>query len=338
MAISDDTAEPSEPDSASLSGVRPTHSEGVFSADEIQLADILASAKRNARLVVALPSICMAIALLFVLVSPSVYRAEVLAYPVRTDKDPASALGGIASQFGGLAKMVGVNIDNGGTQTETALAVFSSRRFLSEYVSDRDLMPVLFADYWDGDRREWKSPTIIKRVTSFLARFLVGRPADVAKRGTPTEWDGYRKMTGKVVSSSVDKESGLVTFAVEWVEPKFAADLANDIVSRLNEDIKRRDVEEAEKSVRFLREQLASNPPVEIQMSFYALIEEQMKTIMLANVREGYAFSIVDPAIAPERSIRPDAVLIMLFGFVFGSVLSLLLVFFRIEKPAVAGG
>ena len=59
----------------------------------------------------------------------------------------------------------------------------------------------------------------------------------------------------------------------------------------------------------------------------YNLIEEQTKNIMLANVREEYAFKIVDPAIVPEIRVRPArrkiAIMGLLVGLLFGSFGSL---------------
>jgi LPS O-antigen subunit length determinant protein (WzzB/FepE family) len=53
----------------------------------------------------------------------------------------------------------------------------------------------------------------------------------------------------------------------------------------------------------------------------YRLIEAETKTLMLANGRSEYAFTIVDPAVAPEMRIRPRRTLIALLGLSFGLLL-----------------
>lgn len=56
----------------------------------------------------------------------------------------------------------------------------------------------------------------------------------------------------------------------------------------------------------------------------FGLIEEQAKNIVLANVREEYAFKFIDPAITPIKKIRPlniqNIILFSFLGFVLGSL------------------
>jgi uncharacterized protein involved in exopolysaccharide biosynthesis len=48
------------------------------------------------------------------------------------------------------------------------------------------------------------------------------------------------------------------------------------------------------------------------------LIEKQAQTITLAQVREQYAFSIIDPAVVPEKWDKPNKRLIVVLGTVTG--------------------
>ena len=71
-----------------------------------------------------------------------------------------------------------------------------------------------------------------------------------------------------------------------------------------------------------------------MQNLLYGLIEEQTKSVMWANVREEYAFEVIDPAIIPEERDSPRRTLIVLLATFFGIVLGLAYAFFRehIEK------
>jgi len=55
----------------------------------------------------------------------------------------------------------------------------------------------------------------------------------------------------------------------------------------------------------------------------YDLIEQETKTLMLANARTEYAFTIVDPAVAPEVRIQPKRTLMALGGLVAGLLIAL---------------
>ena len=60
-------------------------------------------------------------------------------------------------------------------------------------------------------------------------------------------------------------------------------------------------INDATKSINYLREELNKTSVVELQQAIYRLLEKaQTKKIMLANVRDQYAFSVIDSAKVPE--------------------------------------
>jgi len=59
------------------------------------------------------------------------------------------------------------------------------------------------------------------------------------------------------------------------------------------------------------------------------LIEEQTKTIMLANVSKDYVFDIIDPPVVPERKSKPSRALICVLGTLLGGMLGVVLVLVR---------
>ena len=104
---------------------------------------------------------------------------------------------------------------------------------------------------------------------------------------------------------------------------------ANELVSRINHHEKQLAIKEAEKSIAYLKEQLAKTSVVEMQQAIYQLMEAQTKKIMLANVRDQYAFKVIDPAVVPEKKIKPNRKLIVVLGFMLGLVASIFVVFVR---------
>lgn len=65
-----------------------------------------------------------------------------------------------------------------------------------------------------------------------------------------------------------------------------------------------------------------------MQSTFYKLIEEQTKSLMLAEVQDEFVFKVVDPAVVPEVKDSPKRALIcIVFSFV-GLLLGVLFVLF----------
>jgi uncharacterized protein involved in exopolysaccharide biosynthesis len=128
-----------------------------------------------------------------------------------------------------------------------------------------------------------------------------------------------------------DRRTGLVTLRIEWYEPEVAAAWANEFVAAANEAARRRAIEEAERTLKYLYDELAKTSVVGIQEGIYSLIETQINTIAVANVQSEYALRVVDPAVAsdPDRFVRPIRPLVIALGALVGFSLGVLFVLVR---------
>ena len=97
----------------------------------------------------------------------------------------------------------------------------------------------------------------------------------------------------------------------------------------VTEELRGSDVDEARGSIAFLEQQRAQTSLVSLDEVFAQLIEEQTKTIMLANVSKDYVFEIIDPPVVPELESEPKRALICILGTLLGGMLAVLLVLVR---------
>ena len=65
---------------------------------------------------------------------------------------------------------------------------------------------------------------------------------------------------------------------------------------------------------------------MEITCTLSSLIEEQIKTIMLAKGRDEYVLRILDPSLEPFLKDSPSRALICIFGVIIGTALFSILV------------
>jgi uncharacterized protein involved in exopolysaccharide biosynthesis len=158
---------------------------------------------------------------------------------------------------------------------------------------------MLFADRWDTASGKWK-----------------------AEMKPPTQSDAYELFDKRVRIVDDDTESGLVRLAIEWTDPVLAARWANLLVDRLNELMRRRAIDEAERSLEYLRTQITEVSSIEVQQALYNLVESQLKQSMMANVQKQFAFKVIDPAVAPDRNkyIKPKRLFIVFSGLVLGAI------------------
>jgi uncharacterized protein involved in exopolysaccharide biosynthesis len=141
----------------------------------------------------------------------------------------------------------------------------------------------------------------------------------------PSLWFAVNAFREKVLAIVDDDDRGTTTIEMKWTDPKLTARWANEFVALANQLIRTRALDESSRNIKYLNDQIAKTNVVEIQRVMYNLIENETKTHMLANGRQEYAFTVVDPAVVPERRIWPRRTLMVLTGGVLGVVLGVIL-------------
>jgi len=213
----------------------------------------------------------------------------------------SSALGNLSS----LASLAGINVGNDQARTE-AEAVMQSRQFVESFINDSDLLPELYPQRWDPQTKTW--------------RLTWRHPKP------PSSYNGYRMFTEKIMSVTEDKKTGIVTLDIDWKNAEEGARWANELVRRINDNLRQRDIREADASLALLTEQLKNAQLVELQQAISAGIESNVKQRTLAMVRPEYVFRIIDPAKAPDPKafITPNRSLYAIVGPILGLLASIM--------------
>ncbi|MGL5336385.1 MAG: GNVR domain-containing protein, partial [Enterovibrio sp.] len=80
------------------------------------------------------------------------------------------------------------------------------------------------------------------------------------------------------------------------------------------------------RNLAYLQIQLKKTAVAGMQNTLYSLIEEQTKSLMLAEVQDEFVFKVVDPAVVPERPSSPKRALIAVLGTMLGGMLGVMFV------------
>ena len=190
----------------------------------------------------------------------------------------------LTSRLGGLASLAGVDFGSAGGAASNALPVLRSRRLIEEFIKRKGLISELYP----------------------------------AAKTPPTLWFAVDRFRETIVSFVTDKDRGTTTIAVNWTDPNVAATWANELIALANELIRDRAREDFSRNIEYLNGQLDQTNVVELRRVLYGLIETETQKAMLANARLEYAFTVVDPAVAPESRISPRRTLMVLTGGVLG--------------------
>jgi len=241
---------------------------------------------------------------------PREYSASVSMLPARSERP--DGLAGIAGQFGGLASLAGLEFGGDDDKNE-AVATLRSKSLVVDFIKERNLLPVIFANKWDSSSGKWR----------------VDDPDDV-----PTLNDAYRKFNGRIRSVAEDRRTGLVTLTITWRSPRLAAAWANELAAQVNREMSERAIREARGSLRYLDRELQKTEVLELREPIYRLMANRINNVMMANVREQYAFRIIDPAVPPDLDdySRPLHWLFALAGAALGGLIGAVLSWWQKAK------
>ena len=293
--------------------------------DEIDLAELWHAIWSGKLLIIAISGLFAIASILYAINQPNIYRATTLLAPA-SEQGGAGGLAKMAGQFGGLASLAGINLGAGGTdKTGLALEVLKSRVFLENFINKHNLLvPLMAVKNWDAN-----SNTLILDEKIYDATNKAWlREVKAPKKPEPSAWEAYQALKD-IFSIMTDKETGMVTLAIEHYSPEVATQWLFWLVRDINTAMREQDKAEAQRSIDYLTAKLKETQLADMQTVFYQLIEEQTKTIMLAEVSQEYVLKTIDPANAPEEKAKPKRALIVVLGTMLGGILSVLIVLVR---------
>lgn len=295
--------------------------------EEIDLRLLFLALKKGKFIIALFTLVLGAVSVYYALSLPDIYRSEALLAPVSENSSMK-----IPAQLGGIASLAGINIGGlgGVDKTGLALEILKSREFLSSFIDKHGLLVPLMAS--KGWRQTDDSYVIDEEIYDPLTKEWV-RTVKSPFTPKPSLLEAQESL-GKLISISLDKNSGMVKLAVEHYSPNLAKILVNNLTEDINNEMRERDIEEAKRSVTFLTEQLSATSVSDIRTMLFSLIEEQTKTLMLANARTSYVFSTIDPAVVPHKKHKPSrSIIVFVFstiGFLIGCFISVVFFYRKI--------
>jgi uncharacterized protein involved in exopolysaccharide biosynthesis len=267
--------------------------------DEVDLRKLIKTLWAGKLVVIFCTFVVAAASASYALLATGIYRSQA-SVQIR-DENRA----GLTSQVSSLAALAGISVGTGDQNRELALAALKSRAVIQRMIEEEMLLPILYANDWDADNKRWQIPN------------------------PPTPWEGYELFTKKVLSVSVDRKSGIVTIAIEWKDPVLAAAWVDALIMRVNTFVNKAIIGEAEQNLKFLEQQAQTTSVVELRKTIFSMMEGEIKRLMVARNPETAPLRVIDPAVAPERSVRPQRALIVILGILAGGLLGGVIVLAR---------
>lgn len=252
--------------------------------DEIDLRELWQAIWAGKWLIVAITSLFAIASVFYALSLPNEYKSTAILAPATNTG--SSALSKMAGQFGGLASLAGINLGGGGAEDKSVVAmeIMKTWGFIETFIIDNNIQVEVFAAKgWNRGANELVFDPDIYDVVS--EKWVRDAEPSNGKLAEPSSWELFEAFKNRL-SISQDKTTGLISLSVEYFSPIVAKQWADQLVKAINSHVQKQDREEAIKSIEYLKAKIQETNITDMQSVFYQLIEEQTKTLMLAEVSD----------------------------------------------------
>lgn len=309
--------------------------------DEIDLPE-LAHVVWSGRKLIIVIVVCITLATIIAsLLMTNIYTAEAVIKPVVQEKG-GGRLSSLAAQFGGLASLAGIAMPGAASSAEL-VSLLKSNVLKKQVIEKYHLLPVLFPKKWDEEKKAWKkSGGFSFNPLVLISKLIPEKPGTPKKnKDIPDTWDGIRALD-KTMKVNYNMKEDMITLTINFRDPAIAAAITNYFITELNERMSQEAKRIATINKEYLEQQLRETKDPLVQQKIYNLIADKIETTMMAEVKEGFAFKVLDPPMIPDRKSKPKRALMVVVAFMGSLFLSVFIVFVREYvkkiKARAAGG
>ena len=305
--------------------------------DEIDLLELAKTIWTGRKLIMG---IVIALTLATVVISlfmTNIYTARAIIKPT-SQSQSGSKLSALAGQFGGLASLAGIAMPSSASSTEI-VALLKSNILKKEVIENYQLLPVLLPDQWDERSKTWKKPGVSLNPLKLISKITSGEPNK--EPGVLYIWDGIRKLED-IVKVNYNVKEDIITISVDFPDPEMAAKIVDYFIITLNEHMSSDAKRMALVNREYLEKQIQETSDPIVRQKIYNLIADKIEMMMMAEVKEGFAFKILDPPMAPDKKSKPKRAQMAVVAFLVSLFIGIFAVLFkeymRKMKETSAGG
>ena len=272
--------------------------------DEINLLDLFMVLVRRKWLIIGLVFLTGVAAVSISLQMRNVYRSEATIAPRQIEQSGSKVLSGA---LGGLGGMVASEFGlGGGGEVDKIEVLLKSRRLVQLVVEKHNLMPLLFEDKWDSQKKAWK------------------------ENPGPTIQDAYNRIKDGLLKVTRDRKTDVITVSIEHKNPEFARAVVDYYLTELSEGLRAKVVKDAQENMRFLKEQLDRTADPLLREKIYGMLAKEIEKDTFARAQTYYGFYVLDPPIAPDlnKKASPKRSMILILSVVVAFFVAVFLAFF----------
>ncbi len=306
-----------------------------YDEDEINLLDYWRVIWKRRKLIAYIVAATVVLTAVYSLTMTNIYQAKAVIMPVTAKSGGGggvSGLSALALQFGSLP---GIAMPASASASEI-INLLKSNVLRERMIQQHNLLPILFPDQWDHRRQVWKKSGFNLSLNPLYYISLISRAVDPAPPrpvkpkqdpNAPEMWDALRTLDGILKVTNSVKEN-TITISAEFRDPELAAKIVEYTMKTLTDYMSNEAKRVATTNRIYLEQQLGITTDPFIKQKTYNLIAEQIETAMMAEVKENFAFKVIDPPLAPDKKIKPKRSQMVMLSFVVALFIGIFVAFF----------
>ena len=267
----------------------------------------------------------------------NIYQAKLVIMPVTYKDGGASGAGltALVQQFGGLP---GISMPGSASASEI-VSLLKSNILREKVIQQYNLMPILFYKRWNAEQRSWKKDSVDFNPAYYFSLFrkaiapIPSHNTEKKDPDIPDTWDALR-LLNEIVKINQDVKQNTIAISVDFHDPDMAARIAEYFLVTLTNYMSSEAKRVAATNQKYLEDQLGRMTDPFIKQKTYNMIVQQIEAGMMAEVKENFAFKVIDPPLAPDKKIKPKRIQMVTLSLFAALFVAIFAAFFReyIEK------
>lgn len=292
----------------------------------ISLGDVLPILRHNLRFIVAVITIFLLIAILWMRISGPAYIARMVVGPAEglpqsSGSSASSLLSSLGGGISGLGSLLG--------STRTPLyqrfeELLSSQQVAARLQAKHQVMQHLFRHSWNSQQGIWTRPHGLIAGISATVHDFFGTP-----EWSPPDASALSIEIEKKLVISDTKDTGLRQIEYEDESRDFSLQMLTWLYQEADATIRESDIVRTRAQIAYLRNELDSVTSVEQRLGLTNLLEAQEQRQMLLLSNAPYGASVIVPPEAPTKPNSPKIGLTLALAAIVGFVVSSLLLLWK---------
>lgn len=294
------------------------------SSDELELSILFKGVWSSRNFIIILSIIGAVFSVFYALSIQNTYRSEATVL-IESNKVESGL-----SQYSGLASMAGISLgDSSVDRKNEVMQIMLSRQFINKFANERDIFIPLFAF---GELSSNKETYTLNEDIYDLKNSAWVDGAFLTKDGNPSYQEVYDEFVDHLKITE-DFKTGFINISYTHPSPLIAKQWLTWLIEDTNNYIKAYDIQQSEKALAYLEEKLIKSSLPDINKALVAMNQEELRKMMLINIKDEYIIRTIDPPLLPLKKIAPSraslCIIISSITFILSILFAVILSFFR---------